>query len=169
MKIPEAASVSYLRRLREAVLQKISSGHLGEPVFARLVLAVSADHGHLLPAAGEGVALAGEVLRAQVQRVYAGGSVKSGHLAVQVELEAGRTALVTVAMLRHELPRVDLLVIGNHGTLYHENNEKALSQEFVDVPGFQFFKVTTTGQHAQEAVRQSLSKGEPVSVVKGAD
>ena len=121
--------MTYLRRLIESVSEKISSGRLGQPVLARLSLIISPDQGHILPAAGEAVATVGEMLSLAARSLFAAGSVESGHLVAQLNFEGGRGALVVVTVLRDELNRVDLLLIGNYGTLRHENDGNTLTQQ----------------------------------------
>ena len=160
--------MSYLRRLVESVSEEISSGRLGQPVFTRLSLITSPDHGHLLPAAGEAVAAVGEMVSLPARSLFAGGSVESGHLTAQLDFEGGRSALVVVTTLRDELHRVDLLLIGNHGTLRHENEGNTLTQQITNEQG-SFFEVTSAGRRTEAALRESLSSGGPVSVAGESD
>lgn len=157
--------MSYLEDLITSVSEKVSAGQLGEPVFARLMLAVSDDRGRLLPAAAEGVALVVRIMQVPLRTVFASGDVQSGHLSVQLELEPTATALVSVAMLRGSAPRVDLLLVGNHGTLCHESRAETLKQI---AEGAALFEATSEDQQLQGVLSESLSRGVPVSTRKRA-
>ena len=161
--------MSYLTRLSRAVKQQIAAGDVGAPVFARLVVGVDADHGLLLPAAAEGVAEVSRLLGAPVNRIFGRGSVQSGHLSVQVQLGKGRSAQVAVVTQHQELPRIDLLVVGNHGTLCHEYNDQALEQSLLAAADEQFFDRTPLGRQLEEAVRGALENAMAVSVSGGAE
>lgn len=154
--------MTYLSRLIESVSEEISSGRLGQPVFTRLSLIISPDLDHLLPAAGEAVVTVGKMLNVATSSLLAAGNVESGHLTAQLNFDGGRGALVVVTVLRDEPCRVDLLLIGNHGTLRHENEGNTLKQQ-ITTARRSFFKVTRAGQRAETALRESLSSGEPVS------
>jgi hypothetical protein len=158
--------MTYLERLREAVAAEVGAGRIGEPVFARLVVEASADHGHLLGTAAAAAAFCGEILRAEIERLLVLGSVESGHLSVQVELAGGKSALVAAALLRRPAPRVDLLLVGNHGALSHSPPAETLELELAEAAAA-LFAETGRLRPAREAVAASLSAGQPVRPGKG--
>lgn len=144
------------RRLSKTVSDEISSGRVGTPVFARLVMAILRDRGSLLPALGEGVAFIEQILGNPVQSLFASGAVDLGHVSVQLRCEGGSTALVSKAGPPPGLPRVDLLVVGNHGTVRHESHLETLVLEAQQRPPSYFFAVTPRGRQIQNAIRGSL-------------
>jgi hypothetical protein len=52
--------------------------------------------------------------------LYALGSLESGQIALTVEFDRGATALLGFAQTTPGDAGVDLMLVGNHGTLYHE-------------------------------------------------
>lgn len=160
----EPAEMTYFSRLSMAVSDEISSGRVGTPVFARLVMAILEDHGYLLPALGEGVVLIEQILRVPVQSLFASGAVDLGHVSLQLHCQGGRTALVSKARPPRRLPRVDLLVVGNHGTVRHESNMETLLLEAHQRSSSYFFEVTPRGRQIQNAIRGSLRLRGPVEV-----
>ena len=151
-----------LTPLATAVSQETSSGRLGEPVFARLILVISSDHGHLIPLSEEAVVLIQEMLQFQVEAVLARGSQESGSLTVQLDLERGRSALVVVAIRREEEPQLDLLLVGNHGTLRYRNDGPLLEAELEAGSGGKVAESTGAASDIRRALQQSLGSGKPV-------
>lgn len=159
--------MSYVTRLREAVKTEIASGRLGTPVFARLGLAVSADHGHLLELAAQSIELCGDLLGVPVGTIRAAGSLEKGHVSVQVDLAAGKSALVSASAL-NESPRwFDLFLLGNHGSVSHAPPQEILSDEFTDgvlplfgasAPKLELSKLLATSLKSGEALRVPTGK-----------
>ena len=151
-----------LAPLATAVSQETSSGRLGEPVFARLIVVVSPDHGHLLPLCEQAVGFVQELLKFPTQAVLARGSQESGSLSVQVDLEGGRSALATVAIRREEDPQLDLLLVGNHGTLRYRNDGSLLEAELESGSEGAVAESAAATSDIQRALQESLGSGERV-------
>ena len=153
-----------LAPLKTAVFQEISSGRLGEPVFARLILVVSSDHGHLLPLCEGAVGFIQELLQFQVEAVLTRGSQESGSLTVQLDLEGGRSALAVVAIRREEEPQLDLLLVGNHGTLRYRNDGPLLESALEAEPGGMVAESPGAASDLGRVVQESLRSGERVTL-----
>ena len=153
-----------LAPLKTAVFQEISSGRLGEPVFARLILVVSSDHGHLIPLSEQAVGFIQELLQFQVEAVLTRGSQESGSLTVQLDLEGGRSALAVVAIRREEEPQLDLLLVGNHGTLRYRNDGSLLESTLEAEPGGMVAETPGAASDLGRVVQESLRSGERVTL-----
>lgn len=151
-----------LKPLATAVSQETSSGRLGEPVFARLILVISPDHGHLIPLSEQAVGLVQELLQFRAEAVLARGSQESGSLTVQLDLEGGRSALATVAIRREEEPQVDLLLVGNHGSLRYRNDGPLLEAELGTGSEGPVAESTASVSDIRKALQESLRSGERV-------
>ena len=116
-----APTVAYLDWLEESVAAALRDGALGEPVAVRLFLALGEDHGELARMAAAGVAAAGRWFGAPLERAYAQGSVASGQISALATF-AGRTAVIGAELVRSGgRPEVRLLVLGQKGSLAHED------------------------------------------------
>lgn len=153
-----------LTPLKTAVFQEVSSGRLGEPVFARLILVISSDHGHLLPLCQQTVGFIQELLQFPAEAVLTRGSQESGSLVVQLDLEGGRSALVVVAIRREEEPQLDLLMVGNHGTLRYRNDGPLLEAELEAGSDIKVNESTAPATSLRQALQESLRSGERVSL-----
>ena len=148
------ASVAYWEWLEENVAASLADGTIGEPVAVRLFVALGQDHGQLERTAGAAIAVAGRWFDLSLSRLYAQGSVREGQLSVQATF-GGRTALVSAELVRPgNQSEARLLILGQKGTLTHEDN-----------PGADGIPVDATPLQASREtalVQRSLSTGGPV-------
>ncbi len=120
--------------LQRLVQTTLSSKRLGTPVFARLLVqsAVSAKGGPAFLA--QVVAVANGWLGQPLQRMYALGSVKRRHVALTLEYERGGNAQITWVGTAPRGPALDLLLVGNHGALYHDLTPSSRFEFAADPP-----------------------------------
>ena len=107
----------YFSWLEKTVGAQLSSDQVGKPVFVRAHLELTADHGLLIPISEAGVAITRRWLGAGVRTIYALGGVKYGTVSLQVEFAQGQTALVSAELTHGGESSVQLLCVGQHGTL----------------------------------------------------
>jgi hypothetical protein len=107
----------YLSWLEKTIAAQLSKDQIGKPVFVRTHLELSADHGLLIPLSEAGIAMTRRWLGANVRSIYALGGVKRGTVSLQVELAQGQTALVSAEVAHGDESRVQMLCVGQHGTL----------------------------------------------------
>ena len=150
--------MTYLTRLTAAIKRELEQGRLGTPVYVRLVIVASPDHGHLVPVSAAGMQVVQELLGPAIDEIFVVGSVESGNLSLQLHLEGGRTGQVVVILKREGLPGADLLLVGNHGTLRHDLAEAGLADE----AGERLWNADSVRAELVEAVEQSLRKRIPV-------
>lgn len=105
--------------LDRTVREAIKAGRIGQPVFVRCVASVAPD--------GDAVGTAAQIIRATsewigspVRRLYAVESPAPRQNSVSVEFADGAAALVNTTTAAAAGPTIDLIVLGNHGALYHE-------------------------------------------------
>ena len=114
-------SVRYFSWLEETIGAQLAGDQVGKPVFVRAHLELTADHGLLIPISEAGVSLARRWLGAGVRSIYALGGVKYGTVSLQVEFAQGQTALVSAELSHGGESSVQLLCVGQHGTLRFED------------------------------------------------
>lgn len=150
--------MTYFSQLRASALKEISTKRIGTAVFTRIVAEVSADHGHLLESATQGVLLAEEFLSKSVTYVFVTGDIEKGQMSAQLDLDGGRTGLITVGILR-DRPRLDVLVVGNRGTIQHSPARDALAGRIDEGP-LSIDDATTKQRRSDRhaAVRSALEK-----------
>ena len=111
----------YFSWLEKTVGAQLSGDQVGKPVFVRAHLELTADHGLLIPISEAGVAITRRWLGAGVRSIYALGGVKDGTVSLQVEFAQGQTALVSAELSHGGESSVQLLCVGQHGTLRFED------------------------------------------------
>ena len=150
--------MTYLTRLTAAIKRELEEGRLVTPVYVRLVMVASSDHGHLVPNSVAGMRLVQELLGPPIEEIFAAGSVESGNLSVQLHLEGGRTGQVISILRRDGSPGADLLLVGNHGTLRHDLAEAGLAGETEE----RLWSADGVRSELVAAVQESLRKRSPV-------
>lgn len=150
--------MTYLTRLTAAIKNELAQGRLGTPVYVRIVIVASSDHGHLVPVSVTGVQVVQELLGPAIDEIFVAGSVESGNLSLQLHLQGGRTGQVVVILKREGAPGADLLLVGNHGTLRHDLAEAGLADE----TGEGLWSPGSVRAELVEAVEESLRKRMPV-------
>ena len=150
--------MTYLTRLTEAIKNELAQGRLGTPVYVRIVIVASSDHGHLVPVSVAGIQVIQELLGPAIDEIFVAGSVESGTLSLQLHLQGGRTGQVVVILKREGAPGADLLLVGNHGTLRHDLAEAGLADE----TGERLWSPGSVRAELVEAVEESLRRRTPV-------
>jgi predicted dehydrogenase len=145
--------MAYLDWLDQQLSARLNAGAVGRVVFIRAHLALSADHGLLVPLASGGLDLAERWIKTPVRRVYAQGGVRSGFVSLLAEFEQGQTALVTAEAAGAEASAL-LLVTGQRGTLRFDDYPEP--DALVDTAG-------TVGRRWPAAIAGALASGKQFS------
>ncbi len=144
----------------DSALQK---DRIGTPVAVRIIALAAVDHGRIEPLLARALESAGGWLRAKPARLFARGSIESGHITVQVVYESGQTALVSAGSPGTTPPFVDVLIAGNRGVLSWASDRggpAAASSDRSD-------DISAEGKRLAQAARASLAARRPVDVATG--
>jgi hypothetical protein len=109
-------NLTYLHR---AVQSTLASKRLGTPVFVRYSLHSQDKADAAVQRLAQLAAVVRDWLGQVLERVYAVGSPKNGHVALTLEFHEGGTAQLTWTG-GGQRGSVDLTVLGNHGAVYHD-------------------------------------------------
>ena len=157
--------MSYYTEVEAAVAAAVRTGRIGQLVAVRAFFQLSADHGHLLGIAAEGVRRASAWFDAPPRAVYAVGGPTLGQVCVLADFRDGQTALLTAATrIADGPPTADVLVIGNHGTLHWD----AAANAPADLPAYDAEQLSDGGRKLIAAIERSLVTGASVSTEEGA-
>jgi hypothetical protein len=148
--------MSHFDELDRTVQEAIQSGRIGQPVFVRLLAALNAadadPEATLLPLA----AFAANWIGAAVERVYAVRSTGQNQASVLLEFRSGAAGVVSTLTAGAGGPVLDVLLLGNHGAIYHEG--LALGEFTGPVP------LVAVGPALGAAIVQSVRSGKPQAV-----
>ena len=154
----------------EAVFQSIGeearSGSIGRPVCVRASFVLSADHGRLATTLARAGAAALRWLADEPLDLFVSGGVRSGHISVLAQGATGTTALVSVALLREEVPSADILVLGDRGSLHHEGAANA-PHEDLGSSSWNDGDLTPAEKRFLEAIESSLERSSVVRPAPG--
>jgi len=118
-----------LANLHTAVQTTLASKRLGKPVFVRYLLQGS-DKVEAIPGRLAQITLVvQEWLGQPLERIYAVGSADSGQVSLTLQFREGATAQVTFVRGQPRGSGVDLMVLGNHGAIYHDAGSAGLWDE----------------------------------------
>jgi hypothetical protein len=115
-----------LADLHQAVQTTLANRRLGQPVFVRYLLHTREPADTLLLRLAQFTAVVRDWLAQPLDRLYALGSPESGHVSLTLQFRHGATALVTLAHAASGEEGADLLILGNHGALYHDAGSTVL-------------------------------------------
>ena len=145
--------------LYRAVLETVATGRVGTPVFVRCIAHVAAERADLDARLSRTLGATAGWLGGTPHRVFALGNAESGQITVTLELEQGRTAIVSVGLAFDHVPRVDLLLLGSRGSVHHEGIPAPMTEE----AGL-WGALPEAAAEVMDAVRRSLHVGQPVCV-----
>src|SRR5689334_13759236 len=109
-----------LADLHRAVQGALAGQRLGKPVFVRYLLVGSEKPEAVVPRLAQLAAVVRGWLGQTLDRVYAVGSPADGQVSLTLQFRDGGSALVSFARGRPSGPGADVLVLGNHGALFHD-------------------------------------------------
>jgi hypothetical protein len=115
--------------LHRAVAETLASKRLGTPVFVRYLVQTHDRASSVLPRLAQVVAAIRGWLNQPIERLYALGQVKQRQLTLTLEFRGGGTALVAWSAGAAAGDGVDLMVLGNHGAIYHDFGSAAHSDD----------------------------------------
>jgi hypothetical protein len=124
-----------LADLHHAVQATIASKRLGRPVFVRYTIQGLDKPETIVPQLARATTGVQDWLGQPLTRIYAVGTVGSGQVALTLSFREGATGLVSFA---HGQPRgdgTDVMVLGNHGAVYHDAGDASLWDETVATDG----------------------------------
>lgn len=147
----------YLSWLDKTVGAQLSSDQIGKPVFVRAHLELTADHGLLIPLSEAGMAMTRRWLGASVRSIYALGGVTYGTVSLQVEFAQGQTALVSAELTNGDELSVQVLCVGQHGTLRFD--------DFPD-PVLVMQPIEAAKPQYRRYIERSLASGRPVGAAE---
>jgi hypothetical protein len=118
-----------LADLHRSVQTAIASKRVGRPVFVRYTFQGLEQPDAVVPKLANAAAAVREWIGQPLERVQAVGNVESGQVALTLQFRDGATALVSFARTPPRGDGVDLMVLGNHGTIYHDAGSAELWDE----------------------------------------
>jgi hypothetical protein len=143
---------------QRSVQATLASKRLGTPVFVRCTFQGQAKADTILPTLTRLAGAAQEWLGQTAERVCTVGRLENGQVSATVQFREGGSAQVSVARGQALGDGIDLMILGNHGALYHDAGSGVLWDE-----------TTTPGDGAadrqlQAALERALQSGKPEAI-----
>jgi hypothetical protein len=121
--------MSYLADLHHTVAATLASQRLGRPVFVRYHWFGPESLETLATRLAQITAVVRTWLDQDVDRLHAHAAAERMHVGLSLQFRAGGTALIGVTPTPPAQAGVDLMILGNHGALYHEEARLLLDDE----------------------------------------
>jgi hypothetical protein len=115
-----------LDALEQSVQAVIDRKRIGRPVFVRYTQLGAVEKGELVARLSRMLDAARRWLGQPLATVYALGSREGGQVTLAVQTPEGATALVSLGRARAIGDGIDLMVIGDHGSIYHDGGQGLL-------------------------------------------
>lgn len=147
-----------LADLHRSVQATLTSKRLGTPVFVRYLYHSPVKGQAVTARLARTVAVVRDWLGQPVERVYALGSAAGRQISLTVECRGGATALVCWAGTPGRGDGVDLMVLGNHGALYHDAGAADLWDEPLPAGD------AAPDQDLVQLIERALRSGQPETV-----
>jgi hypothetical protein len=144
-----------LDALEQSVQGVLTHKRLGQPVFVRYTLLAALKEEERLAYAARMADAARRWLGQALERAFAVGSVQSGPIHLTLQFRQGATALVCLGSSPAAGAGIDLMVVGNHGALYHD---AGLGQEGCAPARY---KQTQADPYLTALIERALRSGKP--------
>jgi hypothetical protein len=144
--------------LHRAVQATIASKRIGQPVFVRYLLQGLDQADAILARLVQAAGTVRDWLGQPLERVYATGAAATGQFALTLEFRDGATGLVGYSRGQPRGSGLDLLVVGNHGAVYHDAGSWHLWEEAAPAPP------DPPDPRIRTAIERSLLSGRPEPV-----
>jgi hypothetical protein len=147
--------------LHRAVQTTLAGKRLGTPVFVRYLLFSPEKPNVVLPRLAQTAAVVQGWINQPVERIHATGIPKSGQTSVLLEFRGGATAIIAWA---NSVPRgdgVDLLVLGNHGAIYHDAGQADLWDDAAQT------LPDAADERLREWIERAMKSGRPETAARG--
>jgi hypothetical protein len=118
-----------LADLQRTVQATLASKRLGRPVFVRFTWQGQDAADAVVARLARAVGVVQSWLGQPLERVHAVGSATAGQVALSLLFVDGATALVSFCRTPPRGDGLDLIVLGNHGAIYHDAGHAVLWDE----------------------------------------
>jgi dienelactone hydrolase len=120
--------------INQTVMATLASKRVGKPVFVRLTWQGLDKPEAVVPRLAQIVSAVQRWLGQPLEQLYALGFAAGGQLSLTLRFREGATALISFERGQPRGDGLDLMVLGNHGAIYHDAGSAELWDETVTPP-----------------------------------
>jgi hypothetical protein len=147
-------AMTYIADLHRTVAATLASQRLGQPLFVRYHWFGPEPLETLATRLAQITAVIRGWLGQDVHRLHAMTAEDRTHAALTLQFQTGATALISLTRTPSSEVRVDLMILGNHGALYHDE-ERVLLSDAATQAAWQ-----PTDPHLQDKIERALRIGQ---------
>lgn len=116
-----------LDALEQSIQGVIDHKRIGRPVFVRYTLLGALQQEEMLALLSRMLDAARRWLGQPIGKIYAVGSMDAGQVSLTVQTTEGATALISVGRTRAGGDGIDLIVLGDHGAIFHDAGQRSFA------------------------------------------
>ncbi len=143
--------------LYETVKEILETGRVGVPVFVRFSAQFTSEDEYVEDVLVRILSMACSWMEAPPLQLYAQSRDKSRHFTVTIQYAGGQTAIVSVNTVPGTADRLDLMLLGNKGGLYHDAEALPPGFDIADEP-------VPVPEWLIRALEESLRAGKPTHI-----
>ncbi len=106
--------------LYQTVKEIIDTGRVGVPVFIRFIVQITPIEEQIIDILAQTLVMTGSWLGAVPSKIYVQHKENTAQITATAEYTGGQTAIVSVNVSGEFNSRIDLMLLGNKGALYHD-------------------------------------------------
>jgi hypothetical protein len=146
-----------MQLLYQTIKEIIDTGRVGTPVFVRFIIQTIPINEHILDILARTLVMTGSWFSSIPIRIYVQHKENTAQVTASVEYTGGQTAIVSVNISNKFTSRVDLMMLGNKGALYHDGEVMPSGFDFGAEP-------LIIPEWLIEVIERSLFAGKPILV-----
>ena len=146
-----------MQSLQQSVQSVINEGRIGSPVFLRCMLQIPIKGESIAQVIAALAALANTWMPSSPEQIYVQESADAIQSTAMIQYSGGQTATVSVNCIPPDTETsVDLILIGNKGTIYHETpmGRHRLMKGRIEL---------SAGENLVNVINQAIKTGKPVN------
>ncbi|MGQ9610757.1 MAG: hypothetical protein ACUVWN_15785 [bacterium] len=140
--------------LYQTIKEMINTGKIGVPVFVRCIVQIVPKNEYLIDTLAKILMITCNWMEALPIKVYVQSRENKMQITASAQYTGGQNAIISVNTAPNVSPRIDLMMLGNKGALYHDGTSIP--------PGFDFdFDLITIPEWLINALIRSINSGKP--------
>jgi hypothetical protein len=147
----------FMQFLYQTIKEIIDAGRVGTPVFVRFIIQTIPIDEHIIDILTRTIVMTGSWFTSIPTRIYVQHKENTAQVTASVEYTGGQTATISVNISNTFTSRVDLMLLGNKGALYHDGEVMPSGFDFgaepLDIP-----------EWLVDVIERSLFAGKPIFV-----
>jgi len=143
--------------LYQTIKEIIDTGRVGVPVFVRFIVQTTPIDEQIIDILAQTLVMTGSWLGSIPAKIYVQHRENTAQITATAEYTGGQTAIVSINISTEFASRIDLMLLGNKGALYHDGEAMPTGFDLGVEP-------MTIPKWLIDVIERSLFTGEPIII-----